>query len=672
VKLRIGVLAILGVAVVTAAVLGLMSVWAVRAHRAALLAQLTRSADQLSETIGRSTYYDMLENRRPALHREIVTIGAQKGIEKVRVFNASGTITFSSDEAEIGRSLDKNAEACYACHAAGQPLHRLTIGDRTRIYRAPDGHRVLGMIRPIHNEAACWNAACHAHRAGDTVLGVLDVDLSLAEADRQIAADQRQFVLLALLAVALNSLLLWWLSHRLVVQPVATLIAGTRRVAEGDLHTRIPATAPHELGDLARAFNDMTERLGDAQRQLTQADKLASVGRLAAGVAHEINNPLTGVLTYASFLHKRVAANPEMEADLEVIVRETKRCRDIVRGLLDFARQTPPQRRPTDLNEVVRRGLAIVMNQLALDRVSVSVDLAKDLGTVPADDNQIQQVVVNLVLNAADAIREAGENAAIHVRTRAASMSPPGHAVVRHAACPKGCDLHDPQVRVAGQPGIRVLRLEPDREAIVHLDPVYGRVRHRASQPAVEGTIPGYACPHCRTRLELPDRRCESCGAPVIAVRAGRLGLIEWCARAGCRWTRWAEVDARGPQPFAELIVEDSGRGIAPSDLEHLFEPFFSTKGSLGTGLGLAVSWGIVEGHGGSIDVESALGQGTRFFVRLPCVLPEDPPVEVSDALGATTSRACEVGATAFLAKPFDDLELMTLVRLVAGKEGRS
>jgi two-component system NtrC family sensor kinase len=95
----------------------------------------------------------------------------------------------------------------------------------------------------------------------------------------------------------------------------------------------------------------MTRQLADSQRALTQADKLASVGRLAAGVAHEINNPLTGVLTYASFLLQRAQDNPEQRADLEVIVRETKRCREIVRGLLDFARQTPPRRQPTDLNE---------------------------------------------------------------------------------------------------------------------------------------------------------------------------------------------------------------------------------------------------------------------------------------------------------------------------------
>ncbi len=619
-KFRIGVLAIVGVAAVTAVVIGVMSVLIIRAHHEALLAQLTRGADQLSETIGSSTYYDMLENQRASLHREITTIGRQKGIDKVRLFNATGTIMFSSDEREIGRSLDKNAEACYACHAAGQPLQRLSTRERARIYRAPDGHRVLGMIRPIHNEAGCWNAACHVHARGEAVLGVLDVNLSLAEADRRIAADQRRFLLLALFAIVASSLLLWGLSQHLILRPVAALIAGTRQVAEGNVHTTIPATARHELGDLARAFNEMTRRLGEAQRQLTHADKLASVGRLAAGVAHEINNPLTGVLTYASFLQKRVQDRPEMAGDLEVIVRETKRCRDIVRGLLDFARATPPRHQPTDLDAVVRRAVAVVMNQLTLRRVALDFQLAADLPPVPADADQVQQVIVNLILNAADAIGESGGT--IRVRTGVAAVPPRGHAVIRTAACPRGCDLLDPTVRIGRHPGIRVIRRHHGKDATVHLDPVYGGVNHRALEPCDAETVAAYACPGCGTRLDVPDRRCEECGSPVFAVQAGDLGRVEWCARKGCLWTRWEAVEAKGPQRVAELVVEDSGHGISEEDLDHLFEPFFTTKGHRGLGLGLAVTWGIVEGHGGTIDVHTEPGRGTRFSVRLPLAAP--------------------------------------------------
>ena len=624
-KPGIGTLAIVGVAVVTAAVIGVMSVLILQAHQAAFIAQLRRSADQLCETVASSTHHDMLENRRDAVHREITTIGGQQGIERIRLFNGAGTIMFSSDEAEIGRAVDKRAEACYACHAAGRPLERLPIHARARIYRAADGHRVLGMIRPIANERSCWSAPCHAHANGASVLGVLDVNLSLADADREIALGQRRLALLAVLAIAASSLLLWWLSRQLILRPVATLIASTRRVAQGDLSTTVPATARHELGDLARAFNQMTSQLNEAQRQLAQADKLASVGRLAAGVAHEINNPLTGVLTYASYLQRRAGADPETRDDLAVIVRETKRCRDIVRGLLDFARQTPPRRQPADLNEVVRRARTIVTNPLALARVGVELELAPDLEPVPADANQIQQVVVNLLLNAADAIAAdaASPGGSIRVRTSRIAVPPRGNAVILSATCPRGCDLLDGQVRLAGLPTIRVLRRAADREAVVHLDPVYGRANHRASEAADEGVIAVYLCPACRTRLDTPDRRCAECSAPLFGVQVAGSGVAEWCTRIGCPGCRWEAMDAVGPQPYAQIEVEDTGRGITAEEMDRLFEPFFTTKGSRGTGLGLAVTWGIVSGHGGSIAVASEPGRGSRFTVRIPCRVPD-------------------------------------------------
>jgi two-component system NtrC family sensor kinase len=638
-RTRIGTLAIVSLAAVSALTIGVMAVLVIRTHRDALTRQIERGADQLCETISSSTYYDMLENRRDDLHQQIALIGRQKGIERVRVFSRIGTITFSSDEKEIGRSVDKKAEACFACHAADRPLEKLSTRARSRIYRGADGQRVLGMIRPIANRPGCWTPACHAHRPDEAVLGVLDVNLSLAEVDRQIAGDQRQMLWLAALAIGASSLLLWWLNRRLIVGPVAALIAGTRKVAEGDLSTQLPAEARHELGDLARAFNDMTRRLADAQRQLTQADKLASVGRLAAGVAHEINNPLTGVLTYASFLQKRAGSDPDLQRDLEVIVRETRRCREIVKNLLDFSRQARPVRQPTDLNEVARRGVGIVMNQLALDRVQLGLDLARDLPPLPADANQIEQIVVNLLLNAADALGGAGGS--IRLTTRRADVPPRGNRVIRAASCPKGCDLLDPAVRIHGYPAIRVNRRIGDDEVTVHLDPLYGGARHQTA-PCDADVVAGYRCPRCRTKLDLEGARCGDCGAPVFSIGSGP-GRVEWCTRKGCHWTRWEAEEALGPRPVAELEVEDTGRGIAEEEMRHLFEPFFTTKGSRGVGLGLAVTWGIVERHGGTIEVAGREGQGARFTIRLP--------YEVAEAGEATTPDAGEAPAS-MMARP--------------------
>jgi two-component system NtrC family sensor kinase len=422
-RARIGTRVILGVGLTTGLIIGGMAVLILRAQRSELVFELTRGADQLSETIKSSTHYDMMENRRENLHRQIETIGRQPGIEKVRVFSRDGRVMFSSDSSDIGLTLDKRAEACYACHAEGQPIGTPSVQSRARIFGKPGGARILGIVSPIRNEPGCASADCHAHPPEQKILGVLDVTVSMAEADSGIRRSEATLAILAALAIAASSLLLWWLNRRLVLKPVRALLAGTKRVAEGDLTARIDVTARHELGQLADAFNAMTERLFVVQRQLAQADKLASVGRLAAGVAHEINNPLTGILSYATLLQRRPGAIPEAKEDLDVIVRETIRCRDIIKNLLDFARPTPPDRHPADLDQVVRRSVAVVMNQLRIQHVDLSLDLAEDLPPGEVDSNQIQQVLVNLILNAADALE--GERGSIRIATRAVAEPRP-------------------------------------------------------------------------------------------------------------------------------------------------------------------------------------------------------------------------------------------------------
>jgi two-component system, NtrC family, sensor kinase len=617
---RIGLQIVVAVGLVTAFGIALLATLTLRTQRREMIQQLTQSTDLLSETVKRSTQDYMLENRREHIRRQIEAIGREERIERVRVFNKQGTIVFSSDPTDVGRTLDKQAESCFACHAQGQPIEKPPVHKRARIFRAASGHRVLGIVNPIQNQPSCSSAACHAHAPEQTVLGVLDVTVSLDEVDRQIAASRNRIASLALGAVAVAGLLFWWLSRRLVSRPVEALTAGTRRVAAGDLTTTIPAVGHNELGELARAFNAMTARLSDAQRQITQADKLASVGRLAAGVAHEINNPLTGVLTYSSLLLDRAKDDAELRADLEVIVRETKRCREIVRGLLDFARQTPPRRQPTDLNDVARRAVAVVMNQLQLSHVALNLDLADDLPPVEADPSQMQQVFVNLLLNAADAIGERGGT--IRLASRRTELKPRGHEPIRRAVCPNGCNLLDASTHVGGLAAIRVLREQGGKEWAFCLDPVYGRFNHSA-EPCDDGVVAPASCPRCKVSLLEPESACELCGAPTFAVRGPDDEAIRWCTRIGCHFTAWPAREQRGPLPVIEVSVADDGRGIAREDLAKLFEPFFTTKGVRGMGLGLAVTWGIVESHGGTVEVESEQGAGSRFSVRLPLVVPQ-------------------------------------------------
>ncbi len=614
-RTRIGTQMILGAGAVMALAIGLTAIVTIRSHQAEMITQLTRSADQLGETIASSAHDYMLENHREKLHRQILAIGDQEGIDRIRIFNKEGRIMLSTDSGELGSSLDKNAEACFVCHAKDRPLQRPPTPARSRVFTGAGGERLVGIVNPIPNEPGCWQAACHAHSRDESVLGVLDVTVSLASADQSLARSQVRVILIAILAVAASSLILWWLNRRLVLAPVRALTAGTRRVAGGDLSTTIRVTAGHELGDLARAFNKMIVNMADARRQITQAEKLASVGRLAAGVAHEINNPLTGVLTYSSLLLKR-ASDPDLRKDLEVIVRETVRCRDIVKDLLDFARQTPPQRTPTDVNEVARRAVAVVMNQLSLNRVGLTLDLTSDLPRVPADANQIQQVIVNLLLNAADAIGSSGGG--IRLSTRHVDRLAWEHERIRDATCSRGCSLPDPSVRIGGMPAMRVARRQWGQEVIVHLDPTYGMSRHLASSSCEEGIVSTYHCPRCQVSLMTPDRSCDRCGAGAFGVLAGENDPVLWCARKGCSWSLWKSREEAGAHPFVEIAVEDTGCGIPLEDQQHLFEPFFSTKGRRGTGLGLAVTWGIVESHGGTIEVASDPGAGSRFIILLP------------------------------------------------------
>lgn len=162
---------------VTLAIIGVFAYLMLTAQRSQQLKELELSAQQLSETVKSSTKYDMLLNQRESVHRIINTIGAQPGIEKVRIFNKEGAIIFSTDTLDVGKWVDKKAEACYACHVADQPLERVPIAERTRVFQTETHPATLGIINPIYNEPSCWQAECHAHSAQQKVLGVLDITM---------------------------------------------------------------------------------------------------------------------------------------------------------------------------------------------------------------------------------------------------------------------------------------------------------------------------------------------------------------------------------------------------------------------------------------------------------------------------------------------------------------
>jgi two-component system NtrC family sensor kinase len=216
-----------------------------------------------------------------------------------------------------------------------------------------------------------------------------------------------------------------------VYRPVRKLIDGTHRVADGDLEYRLPAGSDDELGDLARSFNRMTAEVAGVQakieeevrrktaelervhKTLLRSEKMASIGKLAATVAHEINNPLFGILTYAhlvlrGLLKHEFPERDEMADQLRTIERESKRCGDLVKSLLTFSRQAPSNREPNDLNTIVERAILLVKHKLDLQSIELKKELAPGLPLVECDANQMQQVFLVLMVNASEAMPNGG------------------------------------------------------------------------------------------------------------------------------------------------------------------------------------------------------------------------------------------------------------------------
>jgi len=421
-------------------IFGLLGYLNIRLHRQHLEAATLTSAERVSDVIKRSTSYYMLRNDREGLYHAMATMADEPGMVRVRIFDQEGRISYSTDTSEIGHLVDKGGEACYGCHTRSQPLTRLNQPDRFRIYRDNKGQRVLGVITPIENQASCSNAACHAHPASQQVLGVLDANLSLAKADVQLAQSSRRMLAYTVIALVDISFLSWLFVWRLVGQPLKRLKDGTKQLAEGNLGYQLQVDSSDEVGELASSFNRMslqlrsaneeivawaktledrvdqkTHELKRAHEHMLQAEKMATIGKMAAVVAHEINNPLSGILTYAKLLRRWIdrgeaegAKKHDAEQCLDLIAEESRRCGDLVKNLLTFSRTAPLNVQTTDLNTVVDRAVRLVAHQMELNGVELHLELSPGLPRVQCDPGQIEQVLLALIMNAIDAMPRGG------------------------------------------------------------------------------------------------------------------------------------------------------------------------------------------------------------------------------------------------------------------------
>ena len=495
-------------------------------------------ADQLSRSITSATWHAMRDDNREAAYEIMRVIADKQGVDRIRMFNREGKIVFSTDDRETASAAGQFSEVCRECHSRIPIRDKLTDAQRIRYATTPGGVKTLHMVTPIYNEASCSNASCHAHSAKTKVLGVLDVGLRLDPVEAGTRNITLQSVLMSLLEVAIGAAFVILFTRLFVGRPIGELIGGMKTVSTMELDRPLQISRrSQELDELVDSFNLMRERLKvavdelnnmqqtlenkveqrtqqlqAAQQKLVRSDRLASLGQLSASVAHEINNPVSGVLNLSMLLERLMASGgypPGREAEfrryLGLISSETARIGRTVSDLLAFSRAGKPQRAPADLNKLIRTTLSLTEHKLKLINAETVLELQDDLPLVECDASQIQQVILNLVLNGAQAMQPQG-GGKLTIRTR----------------------------------------LLPDADSV-------------------------------------------------------------------------------------ELLIQDTGEGIAPENLPKIFDPFFTTKAEgKGVGLGLAVLYGIVKAHDGEVEVRSQRNVGSTFAVVLPLKRTSDTePAEV-------------------------------------------
>ena len=404
----------------------------IRTQREEALQEAILGSESISETIQLAVEQEMRVNARDAIREMVARIGSQEGIERVRIFTKDGRISFSSHSADVGQRLDMQARECLRCHA---PDASPDSAQRSRIEEV-DGHQVLATMRVIPNQQGCQGAECHASPQAKPVLGVLDVAVSLESAEARLSRASWNALGFSLLAVAVITGTLFFIVWASVRRPINTIVAATRRVAYGDPTVQVPRGTPKEIGILATSFNEMVESLNssrshletwassleekvsqkamelqEAQFQVVQAEKLSSVGLVAAGIAHELNSPLMAIITFTHLVKKGLPEDSPAQDDLRMIEREANRCAGIIRQLLDYSRKQSQEQKPEPcrIDRAVAGALDLVKVEIQNGFIDAQTSIPDDLPVVEANPVQLMQVFVNLVMNAVQAMPEGGE-----------------------------------------------------------------------------------------------------------------------------------------------------------------------------------------------------------------------------------------------------------------------
>lgn len=416
---------------------------------------IRQSGNNIGSIVEGAMYHSMLQNDKGALQNTLDIINTLPGIDEVNMYDSEDNLVYSSFPSNPGKThTDPN---CLNCHTnmksmfpANEKSYRI-IDENTDclMNKSDNGSRHLLIRSPIMNERSCYTSSCHAHQETDTVLGSLIIKIPLKAQDEAIEKSSTEFFLLAIFSTLLLASLLLIFTRKKIKDPLNELVKVSVAVANGDRNTRLEIK-PNQLDDMrmvSNAFNDMldnlhnaaeelenwsqqleykvqkkTEELGAAQNELMHVERLASLGKLSSSVAHEINNPLSGILIYTKLLLKQ-ANNPElftskresMIKNLKLIESETKRCGDIVKGLLDFSRKDQNDFEPRHLHEILMETYELMTHPIKIANIEFTSELTATADLIYCNPNQIKQACIAMLVNASEAI---SENGRITIRTK--------------------------------------------------------------------------------------------------------------------------------------------------------------------------------------------------------------------------------------------------------------
>jgi len=416
---------------------------------------IRQSGNNIGSIVEGALYHSMLQNDKSALQNTLDIINTLPGIDEVNMYDSSDNLVYSSFSTDPNDThSDPN---CISCHTNIRSLFPgmeksykiIDINTDCLMNKSDNGSRHLLIRSPILNERSCYVSSCHAHEASDTLLGSLVIKIPLEAQDAAIQKSSTEFFFLAILATLLLASFLLLFTRKKIKNPLNELVKVSVAVANGDKSTRLEIK-PNQLDDMrmvSEAFNDMldnlhtatvelenwsqqleykvqkkSEELGAAQNELMHVERLASLGKLSSSVAHEINNPLSGILIYTKLLLKQVS-NPELYASkresmlkhLRLIESETKRCGDIVKGLLDFSRKDQNDFEPKHLHEILKETYELMTHPIKIADIKFDHDFAANVDLIYCNPNQIKQACIAILVNASEAIKENGE---ITIKTR--------------------------------------------------------------------------------------------------------------------------------------------------------------------------------------------------------------------------------------------------------------